>query len=193
MVVTAGSIVPSMLASCCIYRRGFKYGATISMDYNSFLFRNAVGIFAMIPENIKIVNQTKSDNCTLACFAMLTGEHLPYITNLVRIRMGINPPCSLFDIHRMLAFFQLLGLPVPIEEEGLPYGAIYLVTAPALNGGIGRGLHSILIDARIEELGLKIYDPQNGNAGKNYYEAGDEIIPYSEPLKIIDPMIKVIR
>jgi len=133
-----------------------------------------------IPEKIKLINQKDDISCTLACVAMVTGKKMGTI-KMAAEELGIKPPCDNLEFLRLLTFFQVLGIPNNVSDEMIYSDALYKVSVPSINSK--RGLHAVVIDTRHGDI--RVYDPQRGREGKEFYTA-ENIKSFSSPIKIID-------
>jgi len=87
---------------------------------------------------------------------------------------------------KSLAFFHLLPIPVPLTNNGLEIGKIYIVSVPSLN--TKNRLHNIIMDCRINMLAI-CCDPQYQVWGKLYYDFSTASNVFSDAIEIIDPTV----
>lgn len=135
-------------------------------------------VISKVPEKIKLVTQWDQKSCSLACVAMLCGAPQSLVVNVAE-RLGIRTPTTSLDFRRIMTAFGVMTTPQVAEE--LFDGFIYKVTVPSLN--VARGLHSVIIDCRGDAF--QVFDPQNGNEGKEFY-CSKKPLPYSSPMLISD-------
>lgn len=126
---------------------------------------------------IKHVQQEHSNDCVLACIAMITGEKLTDMHERYKIELPLT-------IDDMIKILTLNGFVCEKQlDSKIQPGNVYIATVPSLN--IEKINHAVIFD--FQDV-FTVYDPNKGKKGKKYYESeGDNrVLSWSEPIKIIN-------
>ena len=115
-----------------------------------------------IPDHkIKFVQQPGDFGCGIACVAMVTDRGYEEAEYLV-----LNKEAGMFDeqVEMLLGRLKYYGETGKVSQA--PPGGLYMLVVPSLN--IKGGSHYIVLDYRDEDA-PKIYDPNKGREGKEFY------------------------
>ena len=126
---------------------------------------------------ITLVNQQEKTDCVAACIAMIVGVDINKVKKAAK-EINLSFPMTNIDSVKLLCFFSVVG--IMQTDESLYSGKIYKVGVASRNSV---GLHSLIIDLRSKKI--KVYDPQNGVYGKNFYSEKEIPENYFSPMEII--------
>ena len=151
----------------------------------------------LLPENIELINQIDDSTCLHATTAMVTGRTVESLID--EYGTGGNPDENkdgLSDRQSVRVLMQHMILPIPVHgflSHPFPDYGVFKVSAPSLNRP-GR-LHALIVTSHPKE-GYKVFDPQNGRDGKQWYSMnamqpnGDEPrVSYVSVLELLDMSI----
>lgn len=108
--------------------------------------------------------QTRNDNCTSACIAMILEKEVEEVT-IEFHDLYLNGKLRPDEYLRQNG---LIVRPILSVDRTIVFGNVYLFAVPSLN--MEATLHSIVADTRNDIL--EIYDPRKGT-GYKYYVYGD--------------------
>lgn len=117
--------------------------------------------------------QDQPKNCASACVAMVLNRPIGEVTK--DFQAGYDSGDIL--IHDYLQKHGVEAVPMSLADSPTP-GFVYLISVPSLNVK-GRS-HQAIIDARVEENGFVLIDPNKGAGGKEWYvnlAGGSELEP----------------
>jgi hypothetical protein len=123
-------------------------------------------------KEISLVSQAKDSNdCVLACVAMLTGKSIEELRGQLPEETDHESGYSSFEEEFLLLTNKIYS--VTLTPSWILYGAVYLVSVPSKNQE--RALHRIVLDCRDPD-NLICFDPQTGNVDENKLYTGNEVI-----------------
>lgn len=124
---------------------------------------------------MKLIKQKTDNDCVLCCVAMVAGVSYK---EALKAFDG-EPP---YNFWHEIAALNRLGMMTDYTNPRFMYeNSIYLITVPSLN--ISHVNHRIVVDLIVP--GYKVYDPQKGIKGKEFYEYKD-IKGFSEVVRVFD-------
>jgi hypothetical protein len=128
----------------------------------------------VINRKVEFKTQTRDDNCTSACLAMILHKDVDVVTAEFQdlFFAGKTTPADYLRKHdRIVRAFSSL-------ERVMLFGHVYLLCVPSLNKEAT--LHSIISDT-LDDV-VEIYDPRRGT-GHKYYVYEDSEDPLAVRMK----------
>lgn len=115
------------------------------------------------------VNQPTSNSCVSACIAMISGIDVQVVYDEFHDHYK---SCHMNAGEYLLA--KGIKTVVGTSESRVQWGSVYLLAVPSLN--VEAGMHQIVLDCQSEDLGIEIYDPNEGYENRKYYVPVDKEI-----------------
>lgn len=123
-------------------------------------------------KEISLVSQAKDSNdCILACVAMLTGKSIEELRD--QLPEETDHENGYCDFEEEFLLISNKVYTITLTPSWLLYGAVYLVSVPSKNQE--RALHRVILDCRDQD-NLICYDPQTGNVEESKLYTGNEVI-----------------
>lgn len=129
---------------------------------------------------MRLIQQRTSDDCVICCVAMVAG--LSY--EQAAAAFDDKPPYN--EMHELIALTRL-GIFIVQERTAIYDNSLIILTVPSLNfPGYN---HRIVLDTRVP--GYKVYDPQNGVPGKEFYAEYNDLKGRSEVFRVFDTRLPI--